>query len=47
MKLKLIIIGLVVSVGLLATEATNRSYNRYAINIGEMAITDHYLSNQE
>jgi hypothetical protein len=47
MKLKLIIIGLVVSVGLLATETTNRSYNRYAINIGEMAITDHYLSNQE
>jgi hypothetical protein len=47
MKLKLIIIGLVVSVGLLATEATNHSYNRYAINIGEMAITDHYLSNQE
>ena len=47
MKLKLIIIGLVVSVGLFATEATNRSYNRWAVNVGEMAISDHFLSNQE
>lgn len=47
MRIKILIIGLVVSVGLLATEATNRSYNRWAINVGEMAIADHYLSNQE
>lgn len=47
MRFQLFIIGLVVSVGLLATEATNRSYNRWAVNVGEMAITDHFLSNQE
>ena len=43
----MLIIGLVVSVGLSATEATNQSYNRWAVNVDEMAITDHYLSNQE
>ena len=47
MKFKIFIIGLVASVGLFATEATTRSYNRFAISIGEMALTDHYLSNQE
>ena len=47
MKLKLIIIGLIISLGINAIEVTNRSHNHYAINIGEMAITDHYLSNQE
>lgn len=47
MKLKLIIIGLVVSIGLGAVETTNRSYNRWAVNVGEMSVSDHYLSNQQ
>ena len=47
MKFKLLIICLIVSVKLLATETICRSNNRFAINIGEMSITDHYLSNQE
>ena len=47
MKLKLIIIGLVVSIGLSAIETTNRSYNKWGINIGEMSVADHYLSNQQ
>ena len=47
MKLKLLIISIIVSVELLATETICHSNNRFAINIGKMAITDHYLSNQE
>ena len=47
MKFKILFIGLVASVGLCATEVTNRSYNRFAISLGEMSVTDHYLSNQE
>ena len=47
MKFKLLIISLIVSVPLIAAETICRSNNHFAINIGEMAITDHYLSNQE
>ena len=47
MKLKLLIITLIVSANLFSAETICRSKNRFAINIAEMAITDHYLSNQE
>ena len=47
MKFKLLIIALIVSVNLFSAETICRSNNQFAINIGEMAITDHYLSNQE
>lgn len=47
MKFKLFIICLIVSVEFIAAETICRSNNRFALNIGEMAITDYYLSNQE
>ena len=47
MKLKLLIICLIVSANIFAAETICRSNNRFAVNVGEMSITDHYLSNQE